>query len=72
MLAGVLMRGTVATQGHAAFLTGSQVNPFSADLDAFGAFHPIRAFDLCDGIKMRTIAVWHELNYAGAFELVHL
>lgn len=72
MFAGVLVRGTVAAQSHTAFLTGSQVNPVPADLNAFGAFQTIGTFDLRDGVKMRATAAGHELTMAGGLELVYL
>jgi len=49
----VVVRGAVATERGAAFLTGPQVNPSTADLHAFVALSAFRVFDILDGLEMR-------------------
>ena len=52
VFAGVTIRRAVAAQGDAALLTGAQVNPFRADLNALGALRVITLFDRQDGVEM--------------------
>lgn len=42
MFAGVLVRRAIATERYAASLTGSQMDPVTADFDALGTFTPAR------------------------------
>ena len=52
VLAGVLMRRTIAAERHAADLAGAQMNPGRADLDALGAFAALRLFDRGDRVDV--------------------
>lgn len=61
VLTRMMVRRTVATKGHAAFLARAQVNPVTADLDALGTFANLRLLDGIDGIEMTTTAIGH--NY---------
>ena len=42
---GVPVWGTIAAERRAACLTGAQMHPVRADLDAFFAFEALRLFD---------------------------
>jgi hypothetical protein len=53
VLGGMAVRGTVAAQGDTAFLAGPQMDPASADLDAFLALMPLGGFDGRNGSEMR-------------------
>ena len=44
MLAGMLMRGTVAAQGHSAFLARPQMHPACGDFHTLTAFKTRRVF----------------------------
>lgn len=59
VLAGVLVRRAVATQGLAAFLTCSQVHPLRADHYALSALAASRKFDRRDCRKMEAASVGH-------------
>ena len=61
VLARVLIRRTIATQGRAALLAGPKMHPLSADLHAFGTFANFGLLDGIDGIEMTTTAIGH--NY---------
>jgi hypothetical protein len=52
MFACMLIRRTIAAQGYAAFLTGTQVHPTRPDFDAFLADSACRLFDISDRIDM--------------------
>src|SRR5437868_2468302 len=49
MFAGMPVRGAIATESHAALLTGSQMNPSRTDLYAFFTFAPDRVLNRRDG-----------------------
>jgi hypothetical protein len=53
VLTGVLVRRTVAAEGHAAVLAGPKMNPLGADLYAFFAFASARKANRFNGLKMR-------------------
>jgi len=42
----------IAAERHAARLTGAQMDPARADLDAFGAFTPLRVLHVLDGVDV--------------------
>ena len=54
MLGGVLVRGRIATEGNAAFLARTQVNPARTDLDALLAFVSFRLLQIGQAVDMDT------------------
>src|SRR5687767_7566270 len=59
VLAGVLIRGTVAAQRDSALLTGSKVDPSCANLRALLALPLLRVLDGVDGGDMSAGSVSH-------------
>ena len=59
VLARVLVGRTVATQGHAAFLTGAKMNPNVANFHAFGAFLDFGLLHGIDRIQVRAGTIIH-------------
>lgn len=59
VFAGVPIRRAVTAQGHAALLTGAEMDPLCADLHALSAFANLRLFDGRDGVEMRAAAIGH-------------
>jgi uncharacterized membrane protein YhhN len=59
VFAGVAIGRAVAAEGDAAFLTGAQVHPIGADLDACFAFEALRMEHGRDRYEMGTWFVRH-------------
>lgn len=64
MLARVLIRRAIAAQGHAALLTGAEMNPRGADFHTLLALAPLRLRDLIDGTDVFTSLVHYYKTYA--------
>jgi hypothetical protein len=62
VFAGVLIRGAVAAQRNSTCLTRPQMNPVTANLNAFFAFATMRLLDRLnrDRIEMRTASRTHD------------
>ena len=58
VLAGVLVRRTVATKSDAALLAGAEMNPRVADLHTLGAFANFRLLHGGDGFDVRANGHW--------------
>ena len=63
VLRGMAVRRVVATVRAAALLTGTQMNPRAADLDALLALMPFRPFDSRDRIDVGAGLVGHDVGY---------
>lgn len=65
MLARVLIRRAIAAQGHAALLTGAEMNPRSADFHTLLALAPLRLRDSIDGTDVFAGLIHHDKTYPG-------
>ena len=62
VLAGVPVRGAIATERYAACLTGSEMDPVAADLDAFRAFEAAWVFHRRDRGNVIASLVRHRVS----------
>jgi hypothetical protein len=71
MLAGVLIRRTIAAARATAFLTDAQMNPLPTDLDAILTFPALRMFNGGDGANVGAGHLFHISPFLSLQDLVH-